>query len=101
VEECWSKKYNLPDHIWKKHFDEPKRPIKYYNVWAVFRPDGTLIERNMSWMSRQYALCISNNPRLLGDTKKGKPFIAISPQNRFQNPFGQGGFSPVGSTLGQ
>jgi len=82
VEECWAKKYNLPDKLWKQRYEEPKQVRKYYNVRHVFTPDGTLVRSYPSWLSLQYSLAVSNNPRLHSDRYKGRPFFTFKYQPR-------------------
>jgi hypothetical protein len=82
IEESWAKKYNLPDHLWNERFDEPKDPYRYYNVMHAFSIDGDLLESNGNWLSRQYALSVTNNPRLAQDVRKGKPIYAYRHRSR-------------------
>ena len=103
IEECWAKKYNLPDHLWKKRFDEPKDVKKYYNVRHVFTPSGALVRSYPSWLSLQYSLAVSNNPRLHADSRRGRPFFRIKYQPRQREiyaPDTPDGNPPVGSRLG-
>ncbi|MFQ5734672.1 MAG: hypothetical protein ACE5KM_22290 [Planctomycetaceae bacterium] len=82
IEECWAKKYNLPDHLWNRRFEEPKDVKKYYQVRHVFSPDGVLAKSFPSWLSMQYSYAVANNPRLLADRQRGKPMFAMRYQPR-------------------
>lgn len=82
VEESWSKKFNLPEHLWNKRFDEPKDFHAYYHVRSIWTPEGAAIERNMAWISWQETMCVTDNPRLRMESKRGQPFYAINPGNR-------------------
>jgi len=55
IEETWSKKFNLPDPLWKQIHDEPKQSKTYYNVNAVYQPDGTLLSLRPSFRESHQA----------------------------------------------
>ena len=38
-EECWPKKYNLPDDLWAMRFSEPKDPMSYFWLRDVYTTD--------------------------------------------------------------
>ena len=78
VEEHWPKKYNFPDHVWDIRFDEPKDKHSYYHVRHVYSADGVPTYAANSWLSWQGAMTISNNPRLLAESRRGRPFIAVN-----------------------
>jgi hypothetical protein len=82
VEECWPKKYNLPDHLWALRMDEPKDPQSYFWLRAAFTPDGEVMHLAPDYIQWAQSLTVVNNPRLLDDVKRGRPFYAISPQMR-------------------
>jgi len=84
VEECWPKKYNLPDSLWKLRYDEPKDPQSYFWVRQVHTPEGELVAYHGDWLNHVSAVALSNNPRLMSDARRGKPFYAINPT--FQQP---------------
>ncbi len=62
IEEAWAKKYNLPDPIWSRFFDGPREKYSYFQVRQVISPDGKLVRRFPSWMSRQNDLFVSVRP---------------------------------------
>ncbi len=78
-EECWSKKYNLPDHLWNLRYDEPKDPMSYFHARAVIDRDGQYSQRTSDFPSLLAGLSIMNNPRLQQDVSRGQPFIALDP----------------------
>jgi hypothetical protein len=82
VQEVWSKKYNLSDELWATRYEEPKDPHHYYHLRQVRSPDGTLLRNELSWFDYQNNLAIRDNPRLLQDSRKGKPMFQVNPQNR-------------------
>src|SRR5207302_5649746 len=49
IEECWPKKFNLPDAIWKMRYDDPKNVQKYYRQRVALLPDGTVTQLFTSW----------------------------------------------------
>jgi hypothetical protein len=75
VEEYWAKKYNLPESIWSRRFEEPKDRKSYYNVRYVLNPDGTPRQAYPNWIAQQYAHCLSNNPRLHADSRRNQPVM--------------------------
>ena len=107
VEECWSKKFNVPDRIWKWRYDEPKQIHKYYHVKSVFTPEGIPIAVYPTWATQQYVKSVANNPRLRVESHRGRAFYLVNPRTRTRGPFGPGnsletspnvpGRSPFGS----
>jgi len=79
VEEAWPRKYNLPDELWARRYTEPKDPKSYYQLRGVYTADGRLTKSGPSWLTRVAQECVMDNPRLLADMKKGRPFYAIEP----------------------
>jgi hypothetical protein len=106
IEECWAKKYNLPDHLWKERYEEPKERQAYYNVRHIFSPDGTLVHSYPNWFTLQYTYAVGNNPRLVQEQRRGRPFFALQHRSRRKSTFAPGtAFTPdssssVGSRLG-
>ncbi len=49
VEETWSKKFNLPDHLWGRVHDGPKLPQHYFRVNSVHAADGSTLERYLTF----------------------------------------------------
>jgi len=82
VEECWPKKYNLPDRVYARRHADPKDPHHYFHVRYVLDGEGSILQKNGYWLTYQNALCISNNPRLMADARKGRPFYTVLPQHQ-------------------
>ncbi len=82
IEESWAKKYNLPDKIWSRRFDEPKNKNVYYHLRGILSPDGTPTHWNPSWIERQIAMNIEDNPRLLADMHRGRVFYHLDLRHR-------------------
>lgn len=82
VEENWAKKYNLPDHIWNRRFDEPKDPHIYYHVRAIWDGNCRTVANYANWLGIQTSMCVNDNPRLIDDSRKGRPFFTLNPANR-------------------
>ena len=80
VEELWAKKYNMPEPIWQRHFEEPKERYSYYNLRFAFDTEGTVLTQNANWLNRQHALVMSSNPKLRQDFQKDRSFL-VSPSN--------------------
>ncbi len=75
VEEHWSKKYNLPDPLWSKRFDEPKQKRSYYYMRCEFDEQGTLSGMHYSWPNQLAYRALMNNPRLKEDVAKSQPYM--------------------------
>ncbi|MBI1313888.1 hypothetical protein GC176_21555 [bacterium] len=72
VEECWAKKFNLPDSLWAQRYGEKKQPYSYFYLRKEYAPDGEVLTQNASWFDYQDHLCLSDNPRLWQDSQKGR-----------------------------
>lgn len=82
VEECWQKKYNLPDPLWAQRYEEPKVPKNYYWLRCQFTPEGELTYTRPDFVGYSYSIQMVENPRLLADARRGRPFFAINPSQR-------------------
>jgi hypothetical protein len=82
VEECWPKKYNLPDELWALRCAEPKEPMSYFWLRNVFTADGTPLESRMDFLHQLYADAVLKNPRLHADSMRGAPMFVINPADR-------------------
>lgn len=87
IEECWPKKFNVPDEIWDRRSSEPKDIHKYYHVKSVYSGDGTLLVWNPTWLSQQYGLAVANNPRLQTESRRGREFLMVTPHSRLKGAF--------------
>jgi hypothetical protein len=82
VEECWSKKYNLPDNLWARRFNEPKRRHSYCHLRVIANADGKIVRQTSPWVAFASQRCLMDNPRLLSDMTKGHSFLAVDPLQR-------------------
>lgn len=78
VEEVWPKKYNMADTLWSQRFPEPRQPVSYFWRRAVWSPEGEVLEANGEFVQHLTSRSIFDNPRLLADTRRGQPFLAIN-----------------------
>lgn len=86
IQETWHKKYNLTDHLWAMRFDEPKEPYSYFWLYASYSGEGEVLLQNNDFMNYSTALSITDNPRLLSDARRGRPFFAFNPSMRDDSP---------------
>lgn len=109
VEECWSKKFDLPDHVWKLRYDEPKKPQKYCHLRSEFTGDGVLLHSFAPWIAIQNTNMVSNNPRLQADASRGRSLLMVESQRPgrqfsvspgFERGGEQSAMTSVGSTHG-
>jgi len=75
IEEAWSKKFNLPESLWKYQFDEPKQAHSYFYMRGMFDADGQCTGRNISWAGSLTHQAIINNPRLREDVARGQSYV--------------------------
>lgn len=80
VEECWAKKYNLPDGVWERRYSEAKEPFSYYRLRTVMSPEGQILKTSSPWISYQTNLTISDNPRLLAESRRSQPMFHLRPR---------------------
>jgi len=77
VEECWPKKYNLPDPVWNMRYDNPKDDHRYYRLRVVLLPDGTVTQRYNCFNAFQSGLMAVDNPRLQQQAMMHKPMFIL------------------------
>lgn len=109
IEECWAKKYNIPDSAWQARYDGPREVNKYYRVRSIILPDGTVSESVGPWLGYQSAQMLADNPRLQAQANRSRPMFLIE-QDRpgrelMISPGTEGHYpgvstSPVGAPLG-
>jgi len=80
VEECWPKKFNLPDPVWNMRYDNPKDDYRYYRLRVVLLPDGTVTQRYTSFAQFQGMQMANDNPRLVQESKNSRPMFMIDHQ---------------------
>lgn len=94
IEEAWSKKYNLPDHLWTSRHDDPKQPTSYFHVRAVADAEGHVSHRTLQWSQRLSTRCLADNPRLMSDISRGRTFIAFDPERPEGHQVIPAGYNP-------
>lgn len=52
IEENWPKKYNMPDYIWNRLYDEPREFQSYYNIRLVLDGEAEIVQSNPCWQTR-------------------------------------------------
>ena len=109
VEECWPKKFDLPEHIWNMRYDEPKDIQKYCHLRVELTGDGQLLHSYVPWYQYQEFSMLTSNPRLVADAAKGRPLLMVDLESQgTPTAFGRGTErggtraprSPVGSLHG-
>ncbi len=79
VEENWSKRYNRPNFVWKREFEEPKDLYSYYHTRVVYDGEGMLLERKYNWSTAIFERELSSDPRLAKIRQQNRPFFVASP----------------------
>ncbi|MBS0261529.1 MAG: hypothetical protein JSS02_06185 [Planctomycetes bacterium] len=79
LDECWTKKLNLPDSVWNLRYDMPKDWHTYYHVRTVMLPDGTVTKRNDCFLTHQGRRMAYDNPRLVQQSLVGRPMFLSEP----------------------
>lgn len=82
VEQLWSKKYNLPDHLWEQRFDTPRTPRNYYYIRTVFDSTGAPTTRHFDWESNLTYRTIVANPALRSTVARTRPYIVTDQLQR-------------------
>lgn len=92
LDECWTKKLNLPDPVWRMRYDDPKDWHTYYHVRDVLLPDGTVTKHNDCFLTYQGRRMAVDNPRLFQQSLSNRPMFLSEPSA------GAGNDSPLGSS---
>ncbi len=79
IEENWSKRYNRPDYLWRREFEEEKRPRSYYHLRVAYDSDGTLLERRHNWTTAVHQQSVMRDSRIAALRQQARPFLAVSP----------------------
>jgi hypothetical protein len=99
IEECWAKKFNLPDHIWQNRYDDPKDAQHYFRTRVVMLPTGRMLQTYNSWVSNQASHMLFDNPRLVQQSKLGQSLFVIdnmSQRRDLASDTDGGGILPTG-----
>ncbi len=75
VDEMWSKKYNLPEPLWRLRYEEPQQKRSYYYIRGQFRPDGVALERYRNWTNELAFQAMMNNPRSRDEIARSRPYV--------------------------
>lgn len=82
IEECWHKKYNLPQELWDLRFDEPRDPYSYFWLFSSYTENGETLAHHGDFLNHATSKSITDNPRLMSDARRGRPFFAFNPTLR-------------------
>lgn len=80
VEESWSKKYDLPDHVWESRFAGSNKQEfeKYCHIRTEYRPDGSLAQVYYPWLEYLGQRNLASNPRLIGQMEHSRPLLLVN-----------------------
>jgi len=76
IEENWSKRYNIPDYLWR--FEEPKEKHSYFHTRVTYNGDCEAIDAKMSWHSAIQAHHLNTNARLAQLRKNSRKVFAVA-----------------------
>lgn len=89
IEQAHAKKFNLSDAAYEARYGEPKDKKVYSHVRIVADGEGRALQGQQDWITVQTQHCITDNPRLLADTRRSKPFFVSSVGGeRYDAPIG-------------
>lgn len=77
VEECWAKKFDLPDAIWKTRYDDPKDLQTYTHLVAELTPEGKTIRFAGPWLTWVNMATFADNPRLQAEAQRTRPLFVM------------------------
>jgi hypothetical protein len=77
IEECWAKKYNMADAVWRARYDDDKDPLRYFRVRVSVLPDGTIVQNYSSWLQYQHSQMMMDNPRLVDAALRSKTLFVL------------------------
>jgi hypothetical protein len=75
IEQEYPKKFNLPDAQYAAYYTKPNPHRVYSHLRMVLNPEGQIVSQNQTWLRYQDNLCIVDNPRLMGDATRNRPFL--------------------------
>jgi hypothetical protein len=84
VEECWAKKYNLPDAVWNMRYDEAKDPQHYYRLRSVILADSMMGKHYANWLTYQTVKAVADNPRLQLQSSTSRPMFYLDLEKQAQ-----------------
>jgi hypothetical protein len=75
VEQEYPKKFNLSDAQYEAYYGKPKPQRIYSHTRMVLSPEGALLSESPTWLRYQDNLSVVDNPRLLTDATRNRPFL--------------------------
>lgn len=75
VEESWSKKFNIPEYLWNRQFEDPLDPYSYYYIRALYEPSGATTQLHYGWRGHLALHSLMSNPRVRGDMARSQPYL--------------------------
>jgi hypothetical protein len=75
IEQQYPKKFNLPDDQYEAYYQKPKPQRIYSHTRMIMNPQGEIISQNPTWLRFQDNLAIVDNPRLVADATRNRPFV--------------------------
>ena len=73
VEECWAKKFNMPEPYWSARWKVPKDPASYYAVRYVLDAEGQLVAQNPGWAAEVTRRSVQNRDKIRRFASRGAP----------------------------
>jgi hypothetical protein len=99
IEEEFPKKFNIPDAQYEAYYGKPKELHPYYQMRFIMTPDGEVMSQQPTWFACQGRVSIGDNPRLLSECCRNRPFIPSGPQARSHGAYASGRFYEPSSVL--
>ena len=98
VEECWPKKFNLPQDRWEARFHGPKDPVSYFAVRHVVSADGVLLGSRPSWFAETVRRDLHGGEKVRRLAHRSAPLFAATARapDRASVPFPARGAGSVG-----
>jgi hypothetical protein len=91
VEQEYPKKFNLSDAQFEAYYLKPKPQRIYSHTRMVLSPQGEMLAQSQTWLRYQDNLSVVDNPRLVANATRNRPFLWS-----VQQMPGPGGYSPDG-----
>jgi hypothetical protein len=75
IEQEYPKKFNLPDAQYEAYYGKPKPARIYSHTRMVLSPEGEILTESRPWLQCQDNISITDNPRLVADATRIRPFV--------------------------
>jgi hypothetical protein len=99
IEEEYAKKFNLPDKQFEAYYGKPKQPHSYYQLRYIYSPTGELMQTQPNWFTAQVQMSLGDNPRLVNDAYRNRPFVPSGAQINAHGAISSGRFYEPSSVL--